>query len=146
MSTFAGVYAGEWFERTMLINTGVVGLSDSGTAVRMSANFTGGFAGSAAASLIFSAGAYWLGMADAAEARQAAMRGLVASVIMAGAKTTGMYTFFAVTGSSATALGPYIITYLAALGAVYTTDLLFSEAQKEEEFIRIGKELNSFIQ
>lgn len=139
---FSGVITGQAVQRSVLINSNVFGLSSGGTGSQLLSGFVGDAFGSAIASTVYSAGAYAFGWADAADARMAMAKGAAGSVVMAAGKAAGVQTLFSITGTGGTiaTLGPYAITYLAAIGAVYMTDWIFEGMEQSEasELIKRG--------
>jgi hypothetical protein len=141
-ATFTGVMVGQATQRVLLLNSyNLLGVDSSGVGAQMFSGFTGDFLGSGAASIFYAGGAYTLGWIDGADARTLMAKGVTGSAILAAGKTAGTQALFYTVGSSGAiaAFGPYAITYLAAVGAVYLTDIIFQEFDNRERNELIGR-------
>ncbi len=140
-ATMSGVVVGQAVQKSLLTNSYMLwGASSGATSSQIVSGFMGDALGSGAAAIVFASGAYMMGWADPADARTAMAKGATGAVIMAAGKTAGTQVLFSLAGTSGSvaALGPYAITYLAAVGAVYLTDWIFKGMDKREESDRIA--------
>lgn len=127
-SSYVGLSAGS-FTANNIINP-VFGSSLGGGFV----NAFGSFAGGTAAGFLYSTGAYAFGAVDRHTARLMVAKTAFGSAASAGI-TAIIGTSTATTGIFA--VGPYVMPFVAALGAGYLVEKFFEFVDKEEEKERI---------
>lgn len=140
MATASGVLVGQAVQKSLLTNSYMLWGSSSGAlSSQIISGFTGDALGSGAAAFVYASGAYIMGWVDPADARTAMAKGATGALIMSAGKAAGTQAFLSVAGASGSfaTLGPYAITYFAAVGAVYLTDWIFEGIDKQEENDRI---------
>ena len=145
-ATASGVIIGQTVQKSLLTNSYMLwGGSSDAVSSQIISGFTADALGGGVATMVYSSGAYFMGWVDPAEARTAMVKGATGSLLMAAGKSVGTQAFFSATGASGgiSVLGPYAITYLAAVGAIYLTDWIFEEIDKQEEGDRIANIINS---